>query len=112
MVKNISVLSMLGDQTSQQTAIAEREQCYRAILEMTTDMLGMLVYRPDGTLIDCNQAFLDIIGYDEDDFKQLNLADIIPHKYGKCVAGNLTALKQQGRHGPYEEEYTPALHKI
>ena len=106
MVKNISVLSLLGDQTSQQAAIAEREQCYRAILETTTDMLGMLVYRPDGTLIDCNQAFLDIIGYDEDDLKQLNLAAIIPHKYGQCATGDLKALQQQGRHGPYEEEYT------
>ena len=112
MVKNISVLSLLGDQTSpgdqtsQQAAIAEREQCYRAILETTTDMLGMLVYRPDGTLIDCNQVFLDIIGYDEDDLKQLNLADIIPHKYGQCVTGDLQALQQKGRYGPYEEEYT------
>ena len=66
---------------------------------------GMLMYRPNGALVGCNRAFLDIIGYGKDGIEDLDLAAVMPQKYGKCATENLQTLKRKGRYGPYEEEY-------
>ena len=103
MVKNISVLSGV-DKKTPQAPITEREQCYPALFE-TRSMIGLVMYRPNGTLINCNQAFLNIIGYSEDDIESLDLPNIMPQKYGKFATDSLELLRQKGRYGPYKEKY-------
>lgn len=93
----------------QQDEITRREHRYRAMFE--TAMVGMVMSRPDDTLLDCNRAFLEILGYSADEIEHLNLADyltladIAPQKQAPYQAERQRALQTQGRFGPYEKEY-------
>ena len=102
MSKNNNLLSVVGDKAPS-AVITEREQCYRAMFEAA--MFGMVMYRPDGALINCNRAFLEIIGYSGDDIACLGITDIIPQDYRKQAIRRLRILKEKGRYGPYKGEY-------
>ena len=99
---------MIEDDLSQDE-IMPLEDRYRAMFDTAT--VGMVMSGPDGDLLDCNRAFLKILGYSEHDIKHLNpadyltLADIAPQKDAQYQAERRRALKGQGRFGPYEKEY-------
>ena len=100
---------MIEDYLSQDE-IARSEHRYHAMFETAT--VGMVMSRPDGELLDCNRALLEILGYSGHEIQHLNpadyltLADIAPQRHGQYQAERRRALKEQGRFGPYEKEYT------
>ena len=66
---------------------------------------GLALCRLDGSLIDLNAAYADIIGRTVDESKQLNYWDITPAKYKTDEQQQLEKLELTGSYGPYEKEY-------
>ena len=73
-----------------------------------TALIGMALNDKDGNLLEVNQAFLDIIGYTDDEAHELTYWDLTPHRYKIEEDIQLKSLKEKGYYGPYEKEY---IHK-
>jgi PAS domain S-box-containing protein len=71
-------------------------------------LFGMALCEMDGTIVQANQAYLDIIGYSKEDVHDLTYWEVTPEEYGDQEAVQLKSLKEIGRYGPYEKEY---IHK-
>jgi diguanylate cyclase (GGDEF)-like protein/PAS domain S-box-containing protein len=82
------------------------EEKYRAMFE--TSIVGMAVNKADGTLVEFNQAYLDIIGYTKQEALKLTYWDITPKKYEEDELIQLQSLKDNRCYGPYEKDY---IHK-
>jgi diguanylate cyclase (GGDEF)-like protein/PAS domain S-box-containing protein len=82
------------------------EEKYRAMFE--SSMIGMVLNDKDGQLIEVNQAYLDIIGYTEEEARQLTYWDLTPKSYDELEQLQLKSLKENRKYGPYEKEY---IHK-
>jgi len=74
----------------------------------THSPIGLALCRMDGTLVDTNPAFDDIIGRPPEESRTLSYWDITPGKYAEEEAKQLQQLEQRGEYGPYEKEY---IHK-
>jgi PAS domain S-box-containing protein len=70
-----------------------------------TSPLGMVLSELDGTFVDANQAFLNIIGYRAVETENLSLWQITPSDYFIQEQDQLEKLERAGKFGPYEKEY-------
>lgn len=69
--------------------------------------VGVLTYDADGSVLDANDAFLAMVGYDREAFKQRKFSwrDFTPQDYVEASLEILKQFKETGRGGPYEKEY-------
>ncbi len=93
----------ISERKKAEEMLRESEEKYRAMFE--TSMVGMATCKMDGTLIDCNQAYLDIIGYTKEEALQLTYWDVTPTDFKEDEVRQLNSLKETGQYGPYEKEY-------
>lgn len=84
----------------------ESEQYNRTLFESSS--IGLAVCTMDGTLLDINKAYANIIGRDIEDTKRLTYWHITPEDYAEQEQTQLEELKTNKCYGPYEKEY---LHK-
>jgi len=87
-------------------ALRASERDGRMLFE--TSPLGLALCRMDGSLVDVNQAFADIIGRTVPETLKLTYWQITPPEYAKREQQQLNNLKATGHYGPYEKEY---IHK-
>lgn len=62
----------------------------------------------EGKYLRINNALLNIVGYSEEEFLQLNYFDLTPKKYYDEEIKMIESLKKLGFYGPFEKEY---IHK-
>jgi PAS domain S-box-containing protein len=60
-------------------ALRESENRYRTVFENVSDLL--IIHELDGTIMETNIALIRSSGYTPDDFKGMNMRDLIPEKY-------------------------------
>lgn len=96
----------ISEEVKAEAALRASEAKYRAIFE--TSGVGMAICEMDGTLVECNDAFVEIIGYDMDEVFKLTYWDITPSEYEAQEAHQIELLEQTGSYGPYEKHY---IHK-
>ncbi|MDL5054297.1 PAS domain-containing protein [Oscillatoria laete-virens NRMC-F 0139] len=107
---------ILADITEQQKALRDRQQLeqelrqreahFRQIFEC--NMLGMGFCSLDGPILQANHAFLELVGYTQEEIQNLSWQEITPPEY---LARDKQALQESLRLGyctPYEKEI---LHK-
>ena len=72
-----------------------------------SNIIGMFFARLDGTFVDANKAFLDMLGYDEDDLKNglLSRATLSPPEFNGVTLQAITQLKLNKVCLPFEKEY-------
>ncbi|NEQ55289.1 MAG: response regulator, partial [Leptolyngbya sp. SIO3F4] len=70
--------------------------------------IGLALCRMDGSLMDVNAAYADIIGRTVAETLTLKYWDITPEAYANDERLRLESLEKTGRYGPYEKDY---LHK-
>ncbi|MFZ4856535.1 MAG: transporter substrate-binding domain-containing protein [Desulfuromonadaceae bacterium] len=95
-----------GELSKEQEALQESEAYNRMLFAQTP--FGLALTRMDGTLVDVNQAYADIIGRTIDETLNLTYWDITPEKYSLQEQEQLTTLNTVGEYGPFEKEY---IHK-
>ncbi len=87
-----------------EAVLSESEEKFRSLYEMSP--VGIALNGMDGSFIEANQAFLDIVGYTSDECRALTYWELTPQEYEMQEAVQLESLSTSGRYGPYEKEYT------
>jgi PAS domain S-box-containing protein len=91
------------EQKKMQTALQESERYNRMLFEQSP--IGLALTDMNGSLLDINSAYADIIGYSIEEAKKLTYWDITPQKYQSQEIIQLENLRTRGSYGPYEKEY-------
>ncbi len=84
-------------------ALKESEEKYRAMF--TSANVGLALCKMDGTLLDVNEGYCQILGRSKRETLALTYWDITPSAYAPQEALQLESLKKDGKYGPYEKEY-------
>jgi len=107
-IKNLirSFNTMIEDRSMLETELKESEAFNRLLVESLP--LGLALNNMDGSFINVNPAFSDIIGRDIEDILKMNYWKITPEKYFEDEKKQLQILEKTGNYGPYEKEYIHA----
>jgi PAS domain S-box-containing protein len=98
----ISIHDIMDRKRAEEARHASEEK-FRLMFE--TSPLGMVLCEMDGTFVQANRAYLDIIGYSNEEAMKLSYWDVTPRDYDTDEAEQLRAMKETGHYGPYEKEY-------
>ena len=67
--------------------------------------IGLSLKDKNGRFMESNQAFLDMLGYTQEDLLTLSYVDLTPKEYINEEEKQLKELDEKGSYGPYEKEY-------
>ncbi|MBZ0199146.1 MAG: PAS domain S-box protein, partial [Ignavibacteriaceae bacterium] len=87
-------------------AVRENELYNRLLFNKS--IVGLALCRMDGSFVDVNPAFANLLGRTVEETLQLTYWDITPKKYWIREKEQLKSLEVAGFYGPYEKEY---IHK-
>jgi PAS domain S-box-containing protein len=100
-------INLMQDNLDQAVVKLRESELYnRTLFEQSP--IGLALCRMNGELVDCNQAYAEIIGRTIEDVKLLTYWEITPKKYFADEERQLESLKTTQFYGPYEKEY---IHK-
>ena len=87
-------------------AQARADARFRCLVE--SNVIGIITVRFDGTILEANDAFLQMVGYTRDDLKAGNIHGdkMTPPKYRESDERVIEQLKSTGTAEPWEKEYT------
>jgi PAS domain S-box-containing protein len=85
--------------------LQDREAKIRRLVD--SDIIGMIMWCADGRIIDANDAYLRIIGYDRTDLiaGRLNWRDLTPPEWREADDRRAAQLEASGTAQSYEKEY-------
>ena len=85
--------------------LQEREAKVRRLVD--SNIIGVFLWGPDDRIIDANEAFLRLMGYDRDDLAagRLHWRELTPPEWREADAQREAELKTTGVAQPYEKEY-------
>lgn len=89
--------------TQARNAYRSSDEKLRALFELSS--VGIARNTTDGRYIDVNPALLEMVGYTDDELRQLSYWDLTPKDYDHQEWLQLQSLEKNGRYGPYEKEY-------
>ncbi len=106
-VKVLGAFQDIDKQKKTELALAASQKKYKAFFNNSP--IGISVDKlENGEFMQGNNAFLNMIGYTEDEYKSLNYKSITDKKYNDIEGVLINTLKDTGKYGPYEKEY---IHK-
>jgi PAS domain S-box-containing protein len=85
--------------------VAEREAKIRRLVD--ANIIGILVWNADGDIIEANDAFLRMVGYEREDLVSghLRWRDLTAPEFRELSEHSLAQAVQTGHAQPYEKEY-------
>jgi PAS domain S-box-containing protein len=85
--------------------LAEREMKVRRLVD--ANIVGIFIFDLEGRIVEANDAFLQMVGYDQEDFVagSVRWADLTPPEWRDRHERAMTELKKTGTVQPYEREY-------
>ncbi len=85
--------------------LQEREMKVRRLVD--SNIIGILIGKPDGHVEEANQAFLRIIGYDQADLAagRLRRTELTPKEWHDRDARGVAEMRTTGTAQPFEKEY-------
>lgn len=104
--KNRQLQQEIQERQRIESALRGSEKYTRTLIKES--LIGLALARLDGSLVEVNPAYANIIGYSVEETLKLNFWDITPTKYMAAEQVQLSKLEKTGRYGPYEKEY---IHK-
>jgi PAS domain S-box-containing protein len=103
------IVLVFRDQTAEraaQQALRESEKRLRRFYE--SGMLGVIYWNMRGQITDCNDKFLEMVGYTRDDLAsgRIDWIDMTPPEYRRLDEASVAELKATGvNKKPFEKEY-------
>jgi PAS domain S-box-containing protein len=85
--------------------LAEREAKIRRLVE--ADIIGIIIWDYEGRIIEANDAFLRVVGYDREDLVsgRLRWTDLTPPAWREADERAMAQIVKTGRAQPFEKEY-------
>jgi PAS domain S-box-containing protein len=84
-------------------ALRQSEEKFKQLYELSP--LGMAQVNWDGSFVQVNSAFANLIGYTREEIAKLTYWDVTPPEYEEAELAVLAQLRAVGRFGPHEKEY-------
>jgi diguanylate cyclase (GGDEF)-like protein/PAS domain S-box-containing protein len=98
------IIEDITDQKEADEALLESEQKFRGLYESVRD--GIIMVDMKGHILECNQSFLDMLGYKQDEIMKLTYQEVTPiryHKYEESIVNK--QVLAQGFSEEYEKEF-------
>jgi PAS domain S-box-containing protein len=88
-----------------QAYLEERDRKIRRLFE--ADIIGIIIWEAEGRILEANDAFLRIVGYEREDVAvgRLNRTMLTPSELHAFDARNVAEMKRTGSISPLEKEY-------
>ncbi len=88
-----------------ESALANSEARFRGIMQ--SDMIGLLFWDSAGAIAEANDAFLNIVGYTQDDVRhgRLRWNEMTPPEFAAADRRGLQEIADKGTCTPFEKEY-------
>jgi len=85
--------------------LQDRESRIRRLVD--ANIIGIIIWTVDGRILEANDAFLAIIGYDRQELEmgQVGWTDLTPPEWSDVDARALEQVIATGRQAPFEKEY-------
>lgn len=101
------VLNFINISERRQVEVALRASEQRLQRMVNVPRVGVLTFDYTGKLLHANDAFLEMVGYDRQEFaaQRFTWRDFTPPEYVEASERILEQLRATGRGGPYEKEY-------
>ncbi len=106
MVGLSGTLNDITERKHSEKMLRNSEEKFRVMF--VTSPVGMVLTELDGTFVDANQAFLNIIGYRAVETENLSLLQITPSEFIDQDQEQFRQMELEGRYAPTQKEY---LHK-
>lgn len=92
-------------QNSTDQSVKKNDELYRIVFEGSRD--GIAIVQSDGAIIDCNQAYLDMLGYEKEEIFQKTFYELTPAKWREWEKSEKVEKEMigQGYAATYEKEY-------
>jgi PAS domain S-box-containing protein len=105
---NLEIVGALMDVTENARLyrdLAEREARVRRLID--SNIIGIFIWEAEGRILEANDAFLDMVGYDRKDLVsgQVRWTDLAPAEWRERDERALAERKSTGKLQPYEKEY-------
>jgi PAS domain S-box-containing protein len=87
------------------SGLSEREAKIRRLVD--ANIVGIIIWNIDGQIIEANDAFLRMVGYDREDLTsgRVNRTDLTPREWRERDARTLAEMDASGTVQPFEKEY-------
>jgi PAS domain S-box-containing protein len=85
--------------------LSEREAKIRRLVD--ANIIGIIIWNIDGQILEANDAFLRMVGYDRGDLAsgRINRTDLTPQEWRERDAWTQAEMKASGTVQPFEKEY-------
>jgi PAS domain S-box-containing protein len=85
--------------------LVARDKKIRRLVD--ANIVGIIIWELDGRILEANDAFLNMLGYDRDDLVsgRINRTELTPPEWRDRDAHTVAELKQMGTVQPFEKEY-------
>ena len=102
---HLSVLRDVTDRRRADAVLRQRDAQLRRLLE--SNAIGLIVADFRGKVVQANDAFLEMVGYDRADLDagRVNFAAMTPPEYRPLDERAMAEMRRAGRHAPFEKEY-------
>ncbi len=94
----------ITEQKRSDEALRESEQFNRTLIDSSP--IGLVLSHEDGSLVEANNAFANIIGYSRETIFSLDYWDITPKAYAEVEHAHIEQLKREGCFNAFEKELT------
>jgi PAS domain S-box-containing protein len=105
-IRTVGVSRDITTEQDTERALRESENYYRRLFDELP--IGLALCRMDGSLVEINSAYAQILGRDVAETLDLTYWAVTPEKYAEQEQTQIRSLTLTGRYGPYEKEY---IHK-
>ena len=99
------VLTDIDDRKRAEAVLQEREARIRRLVD--ANIIGIIIWNIEGEVIEANDAFLRMVGYDRNDVAagRIHRADLTPQEWHSRDIKTVAELEVAGTTRPYEKEY-------
>ncbi|MDB6110769.1 MAG: multi-sensor hybrid histidine kinase, partial [Pedosphaera sp.] len=98
-----AVVNDIAERKAAEEALRKSEEKFKELYELSP--LGMAQVNWDGSFVQVNSAFANIVGYTREEVTRLTYWDVTPREYEQAELAVLDLLRRTGRFGPHEKEY-------
>jgi PAS domain S-box-containing protein len=100
----LSFLTDINERVQAEKALKESEERYRSLYESSKD--GIAGGDMEGSILECNQAYADMLGYTREEIMKLTYKQLTPKKWRKMEADIVkNQILARGYSDEYEKEY-------
>lgn len=101
----MALLTDISELKMVEAAFVDREARYRGIME--SQLVGLMFWKLDGTVTEANAAFLDMVGYTQEDLREgrVSWSRMTPPEWREADQTAVGQLADRGHITPFEKEY-------